>query len=478
MASTDEHARESRYYARDSRRTARIGELRDREEAWIAGRLLDVNPAWHLADETGRVVLDVTELPGRGWLLTRLEGARRRVGLRHGSIVEVRGSLRSGRFHAMDLRLLSTALQPWPERPQRNWQRWLGDEEFRRRIRTRAQVIQAIRTFFVERDFLEVDTPSLMAVPGMEPHLDPFATLLSHPDGRLQRNWLHTSPEYGMKRLLCAGMEKIFQVCHVFRNAEVSQTHQPEFTMLEWYRAYASYDDIMRDCEELVAFVVRSVRGEASLEIGGKSVPVGDSFERLTVAQALDRYCRGHDGEASSELLQPEALRKLALERGLLRAEEGPGAKEPDTETLFFQLLLNDVEPRLGWDRPTFLMDYPTWQSALARRRGDVAERVEMYIAGVELANGFTELTDPVEQRERFEEEAEARLRLGKEAALDEEFLGALEMGMPPCSGIALGVDRLAALVAGTVDVTEVTLLPFQERFYSRDDGLRGPGPV
>jgi lysyl-tRNA synthetase class 2 len=436
---------ESGSHAQDGQRRNRIKDLVQGRDGWIAGRLLRDGGRSFLADETGRVQLDAAG------------------SAEHGAILEVHGRLEEDRFRVAELRTLTQALRPWPGRPGRQWQRWLGDARFRRGLRLRAGLLRRVREFFYERDFLEVDTPALMSVPGMEPHLDPFATELRHPDGRRRAAYLHTSPEYAMKKLLCGGCERLFQICHVWRNAELSRWHQPEFVLLEWYRAYASYEQIMSDCEELLRAVALAVRGEAAVEAGGRRVELAGPFERLSVAGALARYSLGRpEASAGPELFEPDAIRRMALERGLFRPGQGA---EPDPRDLFFQLLLNDAEPQLGRDRPTFLLDWPRWQAALARLRGEVAERVELYVAGVELANGFSELTDAAEQRRRFEAEAEQRRRLGKQAALDEEFLAALEWGMPPAAGIALGVDRLVALMAGTADVAEVTLFPFQERF-------------
>jgi elongation factor P--(R)-beta-lysine ligase len=429
---------------RASRRELAVAELSAGAPRWVAGRLLDFGSGPLVADETA--VAPVELPPG--------------TELAHGDLVELLCTRQDGRLLTREARRLVPALRPWPEKPGRAWQRWLQDGPFRERVRLRSEVLWQIRAFFRSRGFLEVDTPALVAAPGTEPHLEPFRTELGHPDGRRVPAYLHTSPELAMKKLLCGGMERIFQLCHVFRNAELSRTHQPEFTMLEWYRAYASYDEIMTDTEELLAAVARALRGTASFEVQGRTVDLEGPFERLPVARALQRYCRRAEGEADTS---PEGIRALAAERGLWR----PGSEAPpDHEELFFQLLLNDVEPRLGLERPTFLLDYPPWQAALARLRGGVAERVELYVAGLELANGFTELNDAREQRRRSTAELDERARLGgMPCPADEELLAALEHGMPPSGGIALGVDRLAALAAGVTDLGELTLLPFQERF-------------
>jgi len=286
-------------------------------------------------------------------------------------------------------------------------------------LRLRARMIKAVRRFFQERDFLEVETPILIPAPAPEAHIDAVAA----------GGWfLQTSPELCMKRLLAAGYERIYQICKCFREKERGERHLPEFTILEWYRTNADYLTLMRDCEELIASIASEfgVSGFASRQ--GKLVIVDRPWERITVGDAFVRY---------AGMTVSEALAKDCFEEVLTAA----------------------VEPRLGVDAPVFLCDYPRELSALARlKEGEpgIAERFELYIDGMEIANAFSELTDAGEQRRRFEEASRERGQKGSCVyPLPELFLESLPQ-MPPSAGIALGVDRLAMLFAGRGHIDDV----------------------
>jgi elongation factor P--(R)-beta-lysine ligase len=292
----------------------------------------------------------------------------------------------------------------------------------------RHELMRALRGFFDTAGFTEVETPLVVRSPGLELHIEAFEVT-----GLLGTRWLQTSPEYHMKRLLAAGMRRIYQVCKTFRREEQGAFHQPEFTMLEWYRADAGMDEMMRDTEALVAHVAHAVLGTTRIPGAGghgSEIDVAPPWERLTVRAAFERHAtRPYDA--------------------LLADEES-----------FYRTLIDEVEPRLGAERPTLLTHYPASMAALARLCPDdpsVAERFETYVGGVELCNGFGELVDPGEQRARLRAEAARRASLGKPAyPIDERFLDALEHGVPPSGGNALGVDRLLMLLLGARDIAEV----------------------
>jgi len=312
-------------------------------------------------------------------------------------------------------------------------------------LRRRALLTRGVRAFFQASGYTEVETPYAVPAPGEEVHLRAFATAQERPDGTRRKLWLHTSPEFAMKKLLAGGMGPIFQLARVWRNGEGSDLHSPEFTMLEWYRPGAGLDDLMDECMALLRAVlppVVSCRGiETSLA----------ADERLTVAEAFARRL-GVDALASGD----DAAAFAAAAGADLRPGEG-------WEDLFFRLLLGSVEPHLGRDRPTFLTHWPAAQAALARRDPAdprVALRFELFACGIELANAFVELTDAAEQRARFVADRARRHALhGPDWELDEDFLAALAHGMPGAGGVALGFDRLAMIAAGADRITQVQWL-------------------
>lgn len=321
--------------------------------------------------------------------------------------------------------------------------------------RARQAMYAALRRFFGSRGFEEVETPILVPRPGMEPHIDPFEVPFTPQTelGRAGPLYLHTSPEYAMKRLLADGCGPLFQLCKVFRNGELSRSHNPEFTLLEIYRPHADYQAIMADTEAALAEVEAAVPMEGRRPLFGK-LP----YERLTVREAILR-------ETGIDLHLCPDLPSLA------RAARSAGVRVGEAESfeeVFFHLFLQKVEPRLGQDRPTFLTEYPASMASLARLKpGDarVAERVELYARGLELANGFSELTDEREQRARLLFEQEQRRRSGRPAfELDEAFLQAVGR-MPPSAGIAVGLDRVLMLLLEAENIAQVLLFPAQEFF-------------
>lgn len=321
-------------------------------------------------------------------------------------------------------------------------------------------MVRAVRAHFEAAGFVEVETPALQVSPGMEPHLQAFQTELAgpNPDDR-RRLYLHTSPEFAMKKLLVAGEERIFQIARTFRNGERSGTHSPEFAMLEWYRAGDGYRVLMDDCTELVRAGAEACGRRVFSWRGIECDPFGE-WEWLSVAEAFERHA-GIDLLATApDPARPDAA-LLAREARRIGIEPHAG----DTwEDLFFRISLERIEPNLGQGRPTFLTDYPVSMAALSRPKPEdprLAERFELYACGLELANAFGELTDAAVQRARFEADMDLKEELyGDRFPIDEDFLAALETGMPEASGIALGLDRLAMLCAGAEDIEQVLWAP------------------
>jgi lysyl-tRNA synthetase class 2 len=314
-------------------------------------------------------------------------------------------------------------------------------------LRRRALVMQATRAFFLARGYMEVETPYAVPTPGEEVHLSAFATERISAAGERTKLWLHTSPEFAMKKLLAGGAGPIFQFARVWRNGEGSDLHAPEFTMLEWYRPAATMADLIAETFALLRAVLPPVvqcRGIAT-ELAG--------YETLTMADAFFRY-------VGADVLATEG------DAAALAGQAGATLRDGETwEDVFFRLLLERIEPRIGRERPTFLTHWPAAQAALARRDPAdprVAERFELFVCGIELANAFVELTDPVEQRARFvADRARRRAIVGADDwKLDEDLLAALESGLPPCAGIALGFDRLAMLAGGADRIAQVVWLP------------------
>jgi lysyl-tRNA synthetase class 2 len=314
-------------------------------------------------------------------------------------------------------------------------------------LRRRALLLAATRAFFAARGYTEVETPYAVTAPGEEVHLSAFATERIGTDDSRTPLWLHTSPEFAMKRLLVAGAGPIFQIARVWRNREGSARHATEFTMLEWYRPGATMDDLIAEVIAFLRVVLPPV-----VTSQGVTTSLAE-IERLTVAEAFARDV-GADVLATAE--DAPALAAAAGER--LRHVE-------DWEDLFFRLLLGRIEPTLGQAHPTFLTHWPAAQAALARRDPTdprVAERFELFVCGMELANAFVELTDATEQRARFMADRARRHALYGAAdwPLDEDFLAAMEHGMPPAAGIALGFDRLAMIASGADRLDQVQWLP------------------
>lgn len=376
----------------------------------------------------------------------------------------------------------------------KNWQKLHQQPQLFERFWVREKVNTAIRQYFKSELFHEVETPSLARSPGTEPFLEVFATQLKQadgtPTGRLTDAFLLTSPEYAMKKLLVAGSGPIFQICKSFRNGEgISGRHNPEFTILEWYRPNNDYTSIMMDCEKMLQHIWKVTRlasvasakkaarekgaslaeveatavdGEEQLyklHYQGKNYDLRSPWPRISVAEAFQKYC---DVDTET-LLSEEKLKAAAKKKGY------QVTAQTTWEEVYNQLLLNEIEPHLGQDKPTILYDYPASQAALSRPKASdprFAERFEFFLAGLELGNAFSELTDAAEQEQRFRSELAERARLGKTPYdLDQDYIDALKVGLPPTGGIAVGVDRLVMLFADTADLAEVTFFPVEDVF-------------
>ncbi|WP_316173696.1 MULTISPECIES: EF-P lysine aminoacylase EpmA [unclassified Bradyrhizobium] len=319
----------------------------------------------------------------------------------------------------------------------------------------RAAITRALRAWFDEQGFTEVETGILQVSPGNETHLHAPRTDLTAPDGTRHRRYFRTSPEFACKKLLAAGERRIFEFARVFRDRERGDLHLPEFTMLEWYRAEVPYDAIMADTVVVIAHAAQAT-GIRRFAFRGRTADPFAEPELLTVAGAFARH-------AGIDLLA--TIRDGAGDRGALAQAAAGKIRISDDDTwsdLFSKVLVEHVEPHLGQGRLTVLHEYPAPEAALARVAADprVAERFEVYACGVELANGFGELTDAAEQRRRFEQEmAEKERRYGERYPLDEDFLAAVA-AMPQASGVALGFDRLVMLAAGATRIDQVVWTP------------------
>lgn len=299
-----------------------------------------------------------------------------------------------------------------------------------KKLGARAEIVRGARAFFESRGYLEVETPIAIPSPGLDLHLDAFEANPTGVERRGAPRFLSTSPEYQMKRLLTDGHARIFQITRAFRAGELGERHNPEFTILEFYRAHAGVEAIMRDTEQLVARVTGGV-----VRIRDRAIDTRPPFVRMPLVEAFERYAK----------TPPLETLRLADE----------------DEDRFFRLLVENVEPALAaLDHAVLVTEYPATQASLARKKPSdprVAERFELYVAGVELCNGFGELTDAVEQRARFVRDQEERARRGKPVyPIDERFLEALARGMPESGGNAIGLDRLVALATGSTSIGDV----------------------
>lgn len=357
-----------------------------------------------------------------------------------GDIVRLRGALGDAPV-TIDVLTPYRRAVPFPSPGADYYRLHSGDPSRAARLRQRAVVLAATRRFFDQRGFIEVQTPQRVACAGLEPQLVAVESAGAH---------LITSPEYQMKRLLAAGLDKIYFLGSCWRGDERGPLHVGEFCLLEWYQAYAGFDALLEQTAALVRYVAQQCAEGMVVTWGEQSADLARPFERITVAQACERFC-GLDIEGIEEA--PELKRRAG------RAGIDVSAVS-DFDEVFSRILVEGVEPRLADLGAVFLTEYPTPLAALARRqpeRPQVAERAELYICGVELSNGFGELTDPDEQIARLREDQRTRQARGLPVhPIDERFIEALREGIPPAVGNALGVDRLVMLLTGAETIDEV----------------------
>lgn len=322
-------------------------------------------------------------------------------------------------------------------------------------LEKRMAMIKAVRKFFDMQGFYEVETPILQVSPVMDTHIHAFKTDLLGLDMQHDRTlYLHTSPEFAMKKLMVGGLRNLYQICHVFRNAEGSRRHSPEFTMIEWYRAPGDYTDIMEDCIELLRHVANEL-GIDKYQFDGHECDPFKQWQHISVAESFQHYA----GIRIDDCLEDTAeLSRRVQEKGIRVADDDRW------DDLFFRVMAEKIEPHLGMGIPTILYDYPASMASLSRKKPEnprFAERFEIYVCGVELANAFSELTDASEQRTRFHEEMALKNKLyGEKYPVDEDFIKALEHGLPESGGIALGLDRLAMLATNATHIHQVMWAP------------------
>lgn len=399
----------------------------------LAGRLtlMDADSGTAvLADASGRIPLYAPPSITACW-----------TDLASDDIVECAGTVQNGVLRLHELRLLVPSLSPAPETiPTAS-------------VVLRANMLSHIRRFFDTRGFIGVDTPTFMTVPDLTPALVSFRTIYRDDAGKTVPLYLQTSPEHYMKRLLAAGYERIYQLCRFYRNGERFSVHNPEFTGLEWYEAYTDSYGVMQTTQELVASMAVALNQTHLLNYRGRTIDLSPPWPRVTVRDTFLTNA-GIDLDGCEAMAD---FREQAVAGGF-------ETRDNDTwDDLFYRIFTQAVEPALPADRPVFVTEYPAQLPSLARcvpGNDRYVERFELYIGGLELANAFTELNDPVEQGRRFETQRELKILLeGYPGGVDEALLAALAYGMPPSGGIALGVDRLLMLFADAAHIDEV--LPF-----------------
>jgi lysyl-tRNA synthetase class 2 len=361
-----------------------------------------------------------------------------------------------------ELKLLCKTIRPLPEKfhglkdPEKRYrQRYLDlmmNADVRDLFVKRSRIIQEVRNFFLERDFLEVETPMMQPIPGGA-EAEPFKT---HHKALGMDLYLRIAPELYLKRLVVGGFERVFEINRNFRNEGVSTQHNPEFTMLEFYQAYATFADLMDLTEQLVSTVAHTLTGSTVVNCQNNSIELAGPWHRITLQKALVDI-----GGIDSDLLNDkDALLDFAAQKGIKITKTGRLGK---VITKLFDVL---VEPKLI--QPTFITGYPAEVSPLSRRSDaepDITERFELFIAGREIANGFSELNDPIDQKSRFAQQVENRKAGDQEAhPMDEDYIEALEYGMPPTAGEGIGIDRLVMLLTDAVSIREVILFPHMKQ--------------
>jgi lysyl-tRNA synthetase class 2 len=433
----------------------------ENKEVKIAGRIISLREHGkstfaHLKDVKGKIQIyfNFNQLGEEKYNLLSL--------LDVGDFIGVKGKVfktRTGEVTVLveDYAFLSKCLSPLPEKWHglkdveiRYRQRYLdliANEEVKNIFITRNKIITLIRNYLNEREFLEVETPILQSIPGGAA-AKPFITYHNALDMNL---YLRIAPELYLKRLVVGGFEKVYEINKSFRNEGISTLHNPEFTMLEVYQSYVDYQEVMKFTEDLIYYLAKNIKGDTTIEYQGKKINLLPPFERISYVEAILKYT-GIDFKNVKEEDIPEIAKNLKLE-----TQKNIGKWELGEE-----IFKKYVEENLV--QPTFVYDFPKEISPLARCKKDdkeFTERFELLISGFEIANAFSELNDPLDQRERFEEQIKKRLSGDEEAHyLDEDFLKALEYGMPPCGGLGIGIDRLVMIFTNSPSIREVILFP------------------
>ncbi len=420
-------------------------------EKVVRGRVVEVTPSFFLVvgqDGDQRLVANSSELPSCG------------------DIVE---ALVDDRFRPPKVLLLNRLVVPAQDpvvNPESMFHRLSNDNgRIKQLLLLKSKALTLIRSFFSSLDFVEWQTPRLVVSPGLEVHLQGFVTNYFDDQGRSRSCYLPTSPEFSLKKALCAGMERIYEICRCFRNGgETGPLHQCEFTMLEWYRAFTDYRAIMDDVEELGIYLKEELHSTEHSTFRGRQIDWRPPWPRISLQEAFNHHC----GVSLERAV--EDVEYFQAEAGRLLGKDTVEAQ--DFDSLFFQLFLTFIEPHLGLEKPEILYDYPINMAALsAKKPGSptFAERFEVYVAAVEIANAFTELNDPIEQEERFQEALKEKRRRGyPDVPIDGQLLRELRNGMPPAAGIALGVERLLMAQTGTEQIGDLFFLP--HRWGSTDE--------
>jgi len=431
-----------------------------------AGRIMAVNRFGKSAfirfrDRTGQIQAYIRKdkVPGEAFAVYQHLEAGDFIGI-EGSLFVTRTGERT--LLAKDLKLLCKALRPLPEKfhglkdPEKRYrQRYLDlimNVPVRDLFIKRSRIIQCVRTFLIERDFLEVETPMMQPIPGGA-EAAPFKTFHNALGMEL---FLRIAPELYLKRLVVGGLERVFEINRNFRNEGVSTQHNPEFTMLEFYQAYATYEDLMHLTETLFRRVAETVLGTLSMVYQANTIDLASPWKRMSLLESLEAY-GGVKPEWTSDR---NRLLAVAESQGVQVTKKGSIGK---ILTKLFDAL---VEPHLI--QPTFITGYPVEVSPLSRRNPEkpsVTERFELFIGGREIANGFSELNDPQDQKNRFLEQVQARQEGDEEAhPMDEDYIEALEYGMPPTAGEGIGIDRMVMLFTDADSIREVIFFPHMKR--------------
>lgn len=404
----------------------------------IRGRIIEYNPIL----KTGIIKDGVVIIPFQ---------LNKKTTLPLGTLVILKGQKKDHIFKVATLTKLKEPeinFEIWWNKNIKNWQKGVTDPSRIKLIKQKANLTKTTRAFFEKEGFTEVFTPILNSVAGMEPFLDPIRT---------SAGWLITSPEYNIKKILPSGIGDVFEITKSFRgHEENSPHHNTEFTILEWYRAYADYTKVMKDVEKLVLMLNQSLKHKTHLDYNGIAIDLQSPWIRLKVNDAFKKWAHIDLNKSQTVPLFKRAIQTAKLNintKGIT-----------DWNDLFYSVFLNYLEPNLPKNKPVILYDYPLPQGALAKRKSKNSfwtERFELYIGGVEIGNCFSELTDGNEQQKRFEVEQKMRKDLGKEVfAIDTDLIEALTIGFPPTSGIAIGLDRLFMLLLGLSDLQEYLDFP------------------